>query len=175
MSDLFRPVEADGNWHLNALVGGRGETDAILAYGFTQLAMAGINEIVSNGPHDALFVPIVFNYRHGFELVLKDAIRQAARLVRRDQEECGQPVDPNLLPSAIDRELTRPDAHALGRLLDMLTALFTQGGLEALPAETVDTIRQLHELDETGQAFRYTMVKDKKTKGIQSSCSTGLH
>lgn len=49
--------------------------------------------------------------------------------------------------------------HALGRLLDKLMYLLAEADMEALPSETVQTIRQLHELDESGQTFRYSMVR----------------
>lgn len=113
-------------------------------------------------------MPIVFSYRHAFELVLKVAIREAAWVVRKRREAQGLPISRRLQASKLEEDLGRPDMHALGRLLDKLMYLLAEGGLEALPSETVDTIRQLHKLDESGQAFRYTMVRGKEAQDALS-------
>lgn len=162
MTDLSNPAEAGGDWHHNALVGGWWEDDATLARGFVDVARAGVKDILSNGPDDALVAPIVFNYRHAFELVLKHAIRQAAWVVRKDRKVSGQPISRRLLASRLEGDLSRGDMHALGRLLDKLMYLLAEAGMEALPSETVKTIRQLHKLDESGQTFRYTMVRARE-------------
>jgi hypothetical protein len=113
-------------------------------------------------PRRRSIAPIIFNYRHAFELVLKHAIQQAAWVVRKDRKAYGQPISCRLLASRLKADLSRRDMHALGRLLDKLMYLLAEAGMEALPAETVKTIRQLHKLDESGQTFRYTVVRAKE-------------
>jgi hypothetical protein len=85
--------------------------------------------------------------------------------VRKDREAYGQPISRRLLASRLEADLSRRDMHALGRLLDKLMYLLAEAGMEALPSETVKTIRQLHKLDESGQMFRYTMVRAEEIRG----------
>jgi hypothetical protein len=160
MPDLFHPVQPSEDWRPNTVIGiGWLEDDTSLALGFAELAKIGIKDILSNGPLDFLVVPIIFNYRHALELVLKDAIRMAAGIVRKDREAYGQPISRRLLASRLEADLSRREMHALGRLLDKLMYLLAEADMEPLPSETVKTIRQLHELDESGQTFRYSMVR----------------
>jgi hypothetical protein len=159
MSQLFEPVPPEGNWRLNAIIGWS-ESDHLLAIGFHELGAHGVQRIIEGGPDDSLFVPIVYNYRHAYELVLKTAIREAARVVRNDDDLQGHPHDVNLAPKALDDRLSRE--HSLGVLLDELTELLVRGRIEPLPTETIDTIRQLHGLDPSGQGFRYSRVKVNK-------------
>lgn len=138
-----------------AFAGGPWETDAALAQGFFDVADAAVEHWRAEHRDDAMAIPIIFNYRHGIELALKAEIREAARCLRRDSDD-----DPAIQPSEIDRQLSA--IHSIGRLADRLMELLGRlklGPDQQVPAGTLDVLRKLHVLDETGQAFRYSAVK----------------
>jgi len=163
MSTLFQPVPPGGDWHLNAVVGGW-EQDSLLAAGFHELAAHGVQQLIQRGPDDSLFVPIVYNFRHAFELILKVAVRDAAQVVRNHDRYHGLAGDPVLGREDINKGLAT--THSLGKLLDQLVAFLYRADVETLPPDVVDTIRQLDDLDPSGQAFRYTQVKDRHLKKL---------
>ncbi|MCA1708645.1 MAG: hypothetical protein LC808_37330 [Actinobacteria bacterium] len=163
MSSLFQPVPLGGDWHFNAVVGGW-EHDAVLATGFQDLAAHGVQVLSEGGPDDSLLVPIVYNFRHAFELILKVAVRESAQVVRNHAQYHDLITDASLEREAINDRLAK--THSLGGLLDQLIALLVRGDVEALPVEVVDTIRQLDALDPSGQAFRNAHVKDKTLKAM---------
>jgi hypothetical protein len=100
-------------------------------------------------------IPIIYNYRHGIELALKDEIREAATCLRRDGV-----TGPDAQADAVDQWLS--DIHSIEKLVNRLTELLGQlklGPGQQLPAETLDVLGKLHILDHNGQAFRYSAVK----------------
>ncbi len=111
MSKLFDSVPAGDPWEHTAVVGGPFEDDAQLALGFHQVAELGVADWTTRGPNDLLFVPIVYNYRHALELVLKAAVREAAARLRADSA-----TDASLDPATLDEELAETKPHSLERL-----------------------------------------------------------
>lgn len=101
MSDLFKPVSADGPWWHTAIVGGPFEDDHVLAIGFHRAAELLVEHWDTRGANDPLYVPIVYLYRHALELVLKQAIREAAACLRANGA-----TDPDLAAAAIEAKLT---------------------------------------------------------------------
>lgn len=152
MSELFKPVAADGLWQHIAVVGGPFEDDHVLAIGFHQAAGILVDRWQTRGPNDLLFVPILYNYRHALELVLKEAIRQAAACLRANGV-----TDPDVAREAIDQYVT--STHAPGRLASKLEALLGDLELERLPADILEALHHLHELDPSGETFRYSKIK----------------
>jgi hypothetical protein len=157
MSKLFDSVPTGGPWEHNAVVGGSSEDDVQLALGFYQVAELGVGDWRGGGRNDLLFVPIVFNYRHALELVLKAAVREAAALLRTDGA-----TDASLDPATLDEELAK--THSLERLANKLEVLLDRLSLEQLPNDTRDVLHSLHQLDPRGETFRYSMVKTGKGK-----------
>ena len=101
-------------------------------------------------PNDRLLLPIVYNYRHALELVLKQAIRQAA--------ECRQlkgDGDPGLTANALEAHFKQKQRHRLGPLAQQLAGMLAALNLHELPPDTSRLIQDLHQLDPTGEAFRY--------------------
>jgi hypothetical protein len=159
MSKLFDSVPAGDPWEHAAVVGGPFEDDAQLAQGFHQVAELGVADWTTHGPNDLLFVPIVYNYRHALELVLKAAVREAAARLRADGA-----TDASLDPATLDEELAETKPHSLERLANKLEVLLERLRLEQLPATTRDVLRSLHQLDPHGETFRYSTVKAGKGK-----------
>jgi len=157
MGKLFDSVPAGDPWEHTAVVGGPFEDDAQLALGFYQMAELGVTDWTIRGPNDLLFVPIVYNYRHALELVLKAAVREAAARRRTDGA-----TDASLDPATLDEELAK--THSLERLANKLEVLLDRLRLEQLPATTRNVLRSLHQLDPRGETFRYSMVKAGKGK-----------
>ena len=160
MSDVFKPVSADGPWWHTAIVGGPSENDHVLALGFHRAAKLLVEHWDAHGANDLLYVPIVYLHRHALELVLKQAIREAAACLRADGA-----ADPDLAAPAIEAKLTsRALGHALGKLADEFVTLLARLNLERLPKETLDVLRSLHRADESGETFRYSTLKQGKGK-----------
>lgn len=99
-------------------------------------------------PCDVFFFPIAYLYRHAIELLLKDAIGYGTRLcvIRRSEQ--------------LDEIL---DSHNLYKLWNQLKPAIR----EVWPDSETDSTRaaeriisQFHQLDKTGQAFRYPTGKD---------------
>jgi hypothetical protein len=155
--DSLAPSATAGlHWANTAVAGGPWETDAALAKGYLAVADTAMEHWKAGHPNTAMAIPIIANYRHGIELALKAEIREAARCLRRDGDD-----DPAIQADQVDQQLSA--THSIGRLSDRLTELIGRLKLEPadqrLPAGTLEVLRKLHLLDETGQAFRYAAVK----------------
>ncbi|HEX3566591.1 MAG TPA: hypothetical protein VHU17_14575 [Acidimicrobiales bacterium] len=149
---MFRPVESGGNWHLNAIV--ERHSDYEIAIGFAEAANVIVESWIRRGPNDLLFEPLVFNHRHALELVLKAAIRESAARLRADGH-----LDSKVSQAALDAWLAAEAKHNLHRLAERLDELLKRLGEEKLPPETHRTLMSIHELDPTGETFRYAKVK----------------
>jgi hypothetical protein len=154
--DSLIPADADdGDWRSTAIIGGPWESDGSLALGFFELADIAVERWKAGHRNDAIVIPVIYNYRHGIELALKEEIREAATCLRRDGV-----TGPDAQAGAVDQWLS--DIHSIEKLVDRLTKLLGQlklGPGQQLPAETLDVLRKLHVLDHNGQAFRYSAVK----------------
>lgn len=165
MSDrrgLFAPVPEGGDWRANAMIGGPWEDDAALAAGFLDAADILVEHWCAN-QRDILVVPIFLNYRHGIELALKNAIRSAARCLRRDRDD-----DPAIHPDIVDQRLT--STHSIGRLASTLNEYLGRlrlGDDSRLDPDTQEVLDSLHALDANGQAFRYSTVKTGSGKNTK--------
>jgi hypothetical protein len=67
-----------------AFIGGPWESDGSLAIGFFDIADIAVERWKAGHRNDALVIPIIYNYRHGIELALRDEIREAAACLRED-------------------------------------------------------------------------------------------
>jgi hypothetical protein len=148
----FRPVEVAGDWRLNAVV--ERNSDHEIAIGYAQAASVIVEYWVNCGPSDLLFEPLVFTHRHALELVLKAAIRESAARLRADGH-----VDRKVSQDALDAWLAREAKHNLHKLAHRLDELLKRLGEEILPPETHRSLMSIHELDPTGETFRYAKVK----------------
>ena len=148
--DSLAPAATAGlHWGNTAVAGGPWETDAALARDFLGVADAAMEHWKAGHPHTTTAIPIIANYRHGIELGLKAEIREAAGCLRRDGDD-----DPAIQAGQVDQQLSA--THSIGWLAARLTELLGRLRLgpadQQLPAGTLDVLRKLHLLDETGQA-----------------------
>jgi len=154
--DSLVPADAGaGDWRSTAIIGGPWESDGSLALGFFKLADVAVEWWKAGHRNDAIVIPIIFNYRHGIELALKEEIREAATCLRRDGI-----TGPEVQADEVDQWLSA--THSIVQLVNRLTKLLGQlklGPGQQLPAETLDILGKLHLLDHNGQAFRYSAVK----------------
>ncbi|ASW56484.1 hypothetical protein [Plantactinospora sp. KBS50] len=150
MGDLLSALPGEG-WDDTAWIeyydGDRG-----LAEGF---AKAGDAILVAwqRGPHpnDTVLLPLIYNYRHGIELALKQAIRQAAACI------CvGGNGEPELWADNLETHLKRKHGHRLAPLATQLQGLLTRLNLGDLGGESMKVLSRIHQLDPTGEAFRYS-------------------
>ena len=150
MSDLFSSLSAAENFRDLACVGYyNGDTG--LAQGFAEAAEAIFSAWQSQTrSNDRLLPPIAYNYRHALELALKQAIRQASACRRLDGA-----YDPELTPQALEAHFKQKQRHRLGLLAQQLAGLLADLNLDELPPDINHLLDSLHQLDPTGEAFRY--------------------
>jgi hypothetical protein len=150
MSDLFSSLSAAEHFRDLACVGYyNGDTG--LAQGFAEAAEAIFSAWQSRArSNDRLLPPIAYNYRHALELALKQAIRQASACRRLDGAD-----DPKLTPQALEAHFKQKQRHRLGPLAQQLAGLLADLNLDELPPDTTQLLHRLHQLDPTGEAFRY--------------------
>lgn len=151
---IFGPVDPGEDWHRHAVVEHRGEH--ALAMGFAATGDLIVERWVHRGPNDLLFEPLLFNYRHALELILKAAIRDASGLLRRSGD-----TDPQLVPTTLNAWFVEEARHNLHKLSTRLAKLLKRLDSEDLPADTYQVLMALHELDRGGDTFRYSYTKNK--------------
>jgi hypothetical protein len=149
---VFRPVGRGDDWHQNAVVERHGDHE--IAMGFADTADLIVDHWLQKGPNDLLFEPLVFCHRHALELILKAAIRESAARLRANGLQ-----DPKVDQADVDNWLAKDAGHNLHKLATRLDALLTRLGEKQLPPQTHSALISLHELDPTGETFRYAMVK----------------
>jgi hypothetical protein len=155
IGSLVSDDAGDGDWRSTAIIGGPWESDGSLAFGFFKLADIAVEWWKAGHRNDAMVIPIIYNYRHGIELALKEEIREAAACLRRDGI-----TGPEVQADEVEQWLSA--THSIGQLVNRLTKLVGQlklGPGQQLPDETLDVLAKLHLLDHSGQAFRYSAVK----------------
>jgi len=155
---LFNPVGPGGNFHHNAVLTSH-EDDGTLGAGYVAAGDALVEHWVTRGPNDLLLMPIIMNYRHGIELLLKDAIRVAAGCLRRDGI-----ADADLRKATVDEWLGRKVGHKLQPLAQRLDQLLGRLKEETLPPGIHEALTRVHELDPTGETFRYATSWSKEEK-----------
>jgi hypothetical protein len=155
---LVRPVPEGGDWRGNALIGGSWEKEMMLASGFLDAGNILVEYWKAHRPDDTLVLPILYNLRHGIELALKIAIRDAAACARRDGI-----VDAKWDCDGLDQRLSKthkigPLAEELNECLALLKGITGTDDAQ-LDVDTKEVLDSLHNLDKSGQAFRYSVVK----------------
>ena len=163
MTTPFVPVGPGGNFHHNAVLE-YDEDDVALGLGFASAADALIEHWQEHGPNDGHLMPILTLYRHGLELLLKGAIREAAACLRRDGDS-----DSALVRETLDDWLARHAGHSLQSLATRLDTYLERLRLDGLPVETHEVLLTLHKLDPGGDTFRYATTWDKSERRYASA------
>lgn len=151
---LFVNGDYETNSYIPASINGKTE-DLLNKYynGFKELADAGVEQIIanshSNAVKDKLVFPIMFNYRHYIELILK---KYAIKYANDESErmELGQKLGHNL-------EFYWRKVKPL--LIDVYSA---HDNLEEISEATESYILQFQELDRGSFTFRYPFAKGEK-------------
>ena len=116
--------------------------------GAADFIVAGLSEGKHPGPCDIFFFPVAYLYRHAIELLLKKGLGYAIRLQLIENDEQVQEVLGD---------------HNLYALWNKLKPAIQACWPEAEKGSNRDAeriIAQFHEVDKSGQAFRYPARKD---------------
>lgn len=149
VGDLFSSLSDAEDFGDLAFIG-HYDGEAGLAEGFAELAEAGFSAWQNlEWANDRLLLPIIYNYRHALELALKQAIRQALECCLLNGD------DPGLTSEALERYFKQKQRHRLGPLARQLAGMLDVLDLAQLPQETSRVLQDVHQLDPTGEAFRY--------------------
>lgn len=136
------------DWQMNACVGPQLPQQCSWSYysdGFLIGAQCIVNKVQEDRsvPVDIAVYPVLFLYRHHFELVLKCLIRASRSLLRE--------------------EVRSPSGHRLVSLWETAAPLIEQCFPDADWSQNVIVSRlimELAEIDPDGQRFRYPMAQD---------------
>ncbi|MCH8539505.1 MAG: hypothetical protein LAT58_01905 [Opitutales bacterium] len=139
---------------INWITGFDFHSDSTIAEYFEGAADRIIEEILTNrkgNAEDGLFIPVAFLYRHAFELRLKEIIRLLLKLDFLERKDLGS--------VRLDCE------HSLEKLLKVVEPpikAYTKGEIESELNATRRLITDLHNIDPSGQSFRYLKNKSGK-------------
>ena len=153
---VFQPAPFDEFWK-NVSVGHKWQDDWFYARGYIKAADALVDVALSKPVPDQYFYPICFNYRHACELTLKELIRETERLIglmAAAGEPKGDPRDVN----ETSAELAK--THSLEELLNWLEQRLAHLSEERLPTEVREAIIAVHNVDPSGQVFRYSRARN---------------
>lgn len=149
-NNLFRPGP---NWHLNACVGRNGGRADYLRYatGYFEFAKRGMASLQDDPLEvDLVVYPLVYNYRHGIELILKHLAHTLPFL-------CDEKAEAKLTHKLLDNwELIR-------KYLKKLDA--DEGELDRVEA----TLGNLVEIDENGETFRFPTDRKETVLHLQDT------
>lgn len=152
--DLGSLPRPENPLHEFALLGGD-DDDLAVASGYLQVAEIAATYWCQRGPHDALPVPILYNYRHSVELTLKALIGITAHSLL----QAGNTSD-KFSPEAV-REQT--DHHNIKQLADQLDRnreiLDPVGPRSHIDSTSRQLLEWLNSEDQSGETYRYAAVK----------------
>ncbi|MFC8350788.1 hypothetical protein [Streptomyces sp. NPDC057280] len=150
--DLPRP-----RWdhHRIAILGGSAEDELTIAGGYLDVADLAAERFFAQ-PNDGLPIPILYLYRHSIELTLKWLIKLAARCALRD----GYQGPENLSAERVAERLSKTHnikklADCYNRYLQHLTSMDSENTIDL---KTLESLKWLDSEDETGQAYRYSLI-----------------
>jgi len=130
------------------------ETLSTYAYAYLEAADALVENAIASHKQDLFFFPILYNYRHAAEIILKDLILETEKLIELEVR-IGK-LDANLAREREDvmRNLFK-NGHILKALLDEFKARFSKVSDESIPDDITEAIEKLHGVDPNGEHFRY--------------------
>ncbi|MHA6781880.1 hypothetical protein ACVGOW_12930 [Pseudonocardia saturnea] len=129
------------------------QSDREFAFFYHEAALRLASTYSGRPIDDTILLPFLMLYRHGFELQLKNFIRNVAGLRRRHHGATGPDVD----REAVNEKLQRDHGHNLAKLLHELLKHYNALELrEAFPESVSKVVRMLHDADRNGTAFRYS-------------------
>jgi hypothetical protein len=157
---VFHPARMNG-WHLNAVLGWSHDPDQLYASGYAMAAEMVAERAMQGSHQDVLIYPICFLYRHALEIVLKELIRDTEKFIRLAAPFNEQLAGMERVVREVEDELE--NTHSLRRLFTILEPrlkLVTPD--EEIPEDVRSSVFQLHDMDPTGEVFRYPRRKGKE-------------
>jgi hypothetical protein len=130
------------------------EDDSVLAMAYHEAAVRLASTYRGQADDDLILLPFLMLYRQAIELQLKVMIRSFTSLRRRFHDR----ENPNLRREGIDKQLRNPQifGHNLEALMNgVLEHYHALEFDEDFPTSTEQLVRLLHEVDNSGTAFRY--------------------
>lgn len=127
-------------------------SDAALAVGFQETANRVAGAFTGTPYDDITFLPYLTLWRQAYELELKVLIRKLAASRRKHV----QPNNKKLLPEVTNERIRRKHGHRMEPLLDEVLDHWTTLGLPTFPPDVEEIVRDFHDADEYGTAFRYS-------------------
>jgi len=150
------------NWSMNSCLNYDFDMTATYAQGFKVMAQIGVEAIRINGSHqDTLVYPIVFNFRHHVELLLKIALKYGYNFLDRKQG----------VPKSHDLDLLWKDLNGVLIEVKMKTSEFPDAS-ELKNAKRI--INELARLDPEGESFRYAKKKSGESSIDQNLTNLNL-
>jgi hypothetical protein len=162
--DLFTPLDPE-NPEPPSWIGGTSESAERVGDSFLAAADILAEAWRSERGRDqelSIALPIIQNYRHAIELILKAQCLHVRRLIRLGRRMgIGGDTEPDNLEAQLG-------THAIADLVKILDALMvginpgeTSG---EFPEDVAQTLKYLHDLDAAGMAFRYATQPVPGTK-----------
>ncbi|MFM9700950.1 hypothetical protein [Streptomyces europaeiscabiei] len=127
------------------------ESDAALAFAFRTAADLLAEHWRDEGADDSLVLVVLYNYRHALELGLKVVLRALVDSIKFEIAPGDQPI-----VEKVGKKLAH--THQLSVLTDYLVQLAPMFRMH-LQGDVTSLCDEVHALDPSGQALRYSMVK----------------
>ncbi len=144
-----------------ATVGGYNHTRYVYINGYYEAGKSLIEIAIGekySSKKDTLFYPICYNYRHYLELHLKSLIIDCEILYDK-MDKLGYLENGTLTESVSD---TLDNTHNLYNLLEIFLERLTLVSSEVFPLHIKKYIKQMYDMDSSGQRFRYYIGTDKR-------------
>lgn len=151
LGSLPRPENPLHEW---AVLGGD-DDDLAVASGYLQVAEIAATYWCECGPHDALPVPILYNYRHSIELTLKALIGTTAHSLLQAGTAAGD-FSPRAVREQTDHHNIKQLADQLDRNMQILEPTGPRSHIDSTSRQLLDW---LNSQDETGETYRYAAIK----------------
>lgn len=158
---VFQPALFQ-EWYRNAHVGGPWQDDWIYAFGYKSAGDVLSEHAVASRATDLFFYPTCFLYRHAIEIILKELIRETESLIRL-YVKCGSldeqfQKDVNQINPGLEK------CHSIERLLKQFEERIKLIDDRVLPGNIRATLIEIHNIDPSGQRFRYARVRGQDNK-----------
>jgi hypothetical protein len=129
------------------------ETDAELAFAFRTAADHLADHWHADRADDSLVLVVLYNYRHALELGLKVVLRALVDSIKFEVAPGDQPPE---IVEKVGKKLAH--THQLSVLTDYLVQLAPMFRMH-LQGDVTSLCDEIHALDPSGQALRYSVVK----------------
>jgi hypothetical protein len=158
---VFMPSSGDP-WRRNSVIGGWLADSGSYEFRFIEAAKRLGRAAIDDRLLDHYFYPMCFLFRHAFELTLKSLTMQAESFLAKLAKLGETDVETDLV--ALQESLrTHEKAHSLMWLLNQLEPRLERiPGCEPIPEAVRSAVVELHNIDPSGERFRYSVDRRGK-------------